>query len=138
MNRPIIRRVVWTTVLLVILAAVVAGLRILGSPAAQRIRRLDERRERDLQTIAAAVDAYWAQNKSLPRSVDELTPSTRITIQPRDPVSNAPYVYRTLTGATYELCATFEGEARTENATAFWSHPAGQHCFRLTAGSQLR
>ena len=135
MTRTLARRLVWTIVVLAVVAALVAGLRIVGSPAAQRIRRLDERRVRDLQSIAYAVDAYWKQTKTLPGSLDELTPSPRVAIQTRDPVSNASYVYRTMTADTYELCAEFEGDAGTGNPTTFWSHPAGRHCFRLTAGT---
>jgi len=132
------RRVVWTVVVLGVLAVIVVGLRIVGSPAAQRVRRLDERRVSDLQTIAYAVDAYWMQNQTLPRSVDELTPATRVTIQARDPVQSVPYVYRAGDGNRYELCATFEGDTTAETPPAFWRHPTGQHCFQLTAGSRTR
>jgi hypothetical protein len=133
-NRALARRLVWTIVVLAVVAVLAAGLRIVGSPAAQRIRRLDERRVGDLQAVAYAVDAYWKQTKRLPQSLDELTPSPRVAIQTRDPVSKAPYVYRALTADTYELCAEFEGDAKTGTPTTFWSHPAGRHCFRLTAG----
>jgi hypothetical protein len=137
-NRARARRAVLAAMVLAVVAVVIAGLRIVGSPGAQRIRRLDERRVNDLQAIANAVDAYWTQKKTLPRSLDELTPVTRLTIPARDPVDDVPYVYRAGEADRYELCATFEGDTNAENPRAFWTHPAGQRCFQLTAGTRTR
>jgi hypothetical protein len=133
-NRAVARRLVLAIMVLAVVAVLVVGLRTVGSPAAQRLRRLDERRVRDLQSIMYAVDTYWKQNKTLPRSLDELTPSPRVSIETRDPVSKASYVYRTTAADTYELCADFESDMKSEGAAVFWDHPAGRHCFRLTAG----
>ena len=57
----------------VVIAAVVAGVFVLGSPADERARRLDRRRVEDLQGIAAATDLYWTRHSRLPASLDELT-----------------------------------------------------------------
>ena len=56
-----------------------------------------------------------------------------------DPATKKPYEYRLLGGASYELCATFDTDDKTEvpNVTAAdnsFLHPAGPFCFKLDAG----
>ena len=56
-----------------VIVAVGVGLFILGSPAEERARRVDDRRVEDLQGIVAATDLYWTRHSRLPVSLDELT-----------------------------------------------------------------
>lgn len=126
-----------------VIAAVVAGLLVLPSPAEERARRLDERRVEDLRDIAQAMDLYWTRHAGLPASIEELSREASVTVSARDPDTGQDYELRLLDEATYELCATFEG-ARSSAASArarrdrdasddFWSHAAGRQCFRLEA-----
>jgi hypothetical protein len=60
---------------LVVLAAIVAGMVMLGSPSDERARRLDERRVSDLAGIRNAVNFFSDRNGRLPASLDELSRS---------------------------------------------------------------
>ncbi len=95
----------------VVIAAVAAGLFVLGSPAEERARRFDERRVTDLHAIAAATDVYWTRHARLPESLEELASEPGVRIATGDPASSLPYGYRALDDAGYELCAYFERES---------------------------
>ena len=119
-----------------VVAAVVAGLYVLGTPSEERVFRLDERRVRDLSALAGAVDVYWTRYQRLPDSLDDLRNQMGATVSP-DAGSGSAYEYRVLDGGmAYELCATFErasgGEGRA-GSDGFWSHRAGRQCFRRDA-----
>ena len=123
---------------LAVIAAVVAGMLVLGSPASQRARRLDQRRVEDLRGAAAGVDLYWTRNARLPSSLDELPSELGSAPAPRDPVSGQPYEYAVRDDRRYQLCATFERDSSTDIDTyrprdEFWTHPAARHCFDLEA-----
>ena len=96
-----------------IVAAVAAGLIILGSPAQERERRIDDRRVADLHGIAAATDHYWTRHSRLPASLDDLTAEPGLRINTRDPASSEIYGYQVLDSARYEVCATFDRESGT-------------------------
>lgn len=115
-------------------AVVITGLIVIGSPAEQRVRRLDERRVQDLAQIKGAVDAYWTTRGGLPESIAQLTEAQGpyLRAHERDPDSGAPYEYRVLDAAVYELCAEFQRAFDDDNPyMREWSHPAGRRCFRL-------
>jgi hypothetical protein len=116
-------------------AAIVVGIVLLGSPADERVRRLDERRVQDLSATARAVDLYWTRHSRLPSSLDELRTQTGADITIADPATSDGYEFRPLRDARYELCATFEGESRDSErgGAGFWSHRAGRQCFQRDA-----
>ncbi len=139
-------------VAIAVVVVIIFGLVSAGSPAAERIRRGDEQRVSELQQISYAVDQYWAQNGTLPASLEDLAKSpdayvTSIT----DPRSGEPYVYRPyqqlpLAGqpiiSSYQLCATFEGATPAETSRpvpppeTFWNHDIGETCFDLEARTE--
>ena len=55
-----------------VIAAIVAGLALIGSPWTERSRRLDRIRVMDLSQLAQAIDRYWKQEWKLPASFDAL------------------------------------------------------------------
>lgn len=116
----------------VVFAAVIAGIVILGSPSEERARRLDQRRVSELRGIRSAVDFFYVDKGRLPASLDELAtqPGVRVSA---DPVTNEAYRYRPLGGDAFELCATFEraSELQPGSGVDIWQHPAGAHCFTL-------
>ena len=119
-------------------AAIVAGIYLLGSPAEERARRLDERRVQDLSGIARAVDVYWTRNTRLPASLEALRTETGANITIADPAADMAYEFRPLEGERYELCAVFEGESRDSDRgfdAGFWLHRAGRQCFQRAAES---
>jgi hypothetical protein len=116
--------------------AIVAGLMIVGSPGDERMRRLDDRRVRDLVDITRAVNGYWTKHARLPSSLDELLESPGTAVQSRDPLTGQPYSFGVLGVTTYEVCADFQRESSEANSDAFgrfWSHGTGRRCFRLEA-----
>lgn len=123
--------------------AVIWGAVYIGSPAAGRVRRLDERRLEHLQAIHNEVQALvlgetrWARGerrmiRPLPKSLDELTHQAR-SVRPevRDPETGEPYGYQVLGEDRYRLCASFDRK-RDERVQPRWNHPARRHCFDLS------
>ncbi|HEY5970623.1 MAG TPA: hypothetical protein VIT22_01400 [Pseudoxanthomonas sp.] len=114
---------------------VIAAMAVMGSPSAQREARLDQKRERDLDRIVAAVDDYVKRNKLLPRNLDILVgqPGRRLSIT--DPVDGLPYTYEITGDRAYRLCAVFATD--TAKATDYanrwvdeeWLHGVGRRCF---------
>jgi hypothetical protein len=137
MRRPTAGQAAIGAVIAAVLAVMIAALYVIGSPAAERRRRLDDRRIDDLERIAAAVDERWRQTGQLPASVDELSRERTFTL-PSDPVTGGRYDYRVLGGSSYELCAGFQENSRDDRDrsrghTPFWNHGAGRHCYQLEA-----
>ncbi len=94
-----------------VVAAVAFGLVLLGSPAQERERRIDDRRVADLHGITAATDIYRARHGRLPASLDELAAEPGLRINTRDPTSSEMYGYRALDDGAYEVCATFAADS---------------------------
>ena len=119
-----------------VIAAVTAGLFILGSPAEERARRIDNRRVADLQGIVAATDLYWTRHSRLPASLDDLTAEPGVRISTGDPARSEIYGYQPLDSASYEVCARFDresGETARAPERNLWAHGPGQQCFQLEA-----
>lgn len=126
-----------------VIAAVAGGLWILGSPAQERVDRLDDRRIADLQRIEQAVNLHWTRQQRLPASLDELSREPGVRISLHDPLTMEPYAYQPLGENRFEVCAVFEGGEGAGSATrdpaygprersivTFWSHGAGRQCFQ--------
>lgn len=135
---------------LMVLAAVVAGFFIVGSPQKERLRRFDEQRVLDFQNLQGQIVSFWQSKNHLPSSLDELKNEISGFIPPLDPETNAAYEYRTIGPLSFELCATFSfasEESRPDlpvPATrlfaapfSVWSHPSGRFCFQRTIDPEL-
>jgi hypothetical protein len=118
-------------------AGIGLGLWSLGGRGRQREISADQRRSTDLSAITYAIQQWYNTEKNLPADLDaarRYSPGLNL----RDPITNAPYEYRSLGDTQYELCATFalDGGAdpsfRLQHAT-FGSHRAGKQCFDLDA-----
>ena len=125
-------------------AAVVLGLVVVGSPFAERARKLDERRVGDLRGIAREIDRLCLGPsdarpdgppiqlvRPLPASLAALAAGA-IDNRPEivDPETRAPYEYRVTGKSSYELCASFM-QLRDEDEDPRWDHAAGRHCWTL-------
>ena len=128
---PTVRRVLGGVAILVVVAAAAVGLKLSGSPAAERARRLDVRRVDDLTEIARAMDRYYAREHTLPSKLADLGPPWGPPLSITDPATGAAYEYRVLAGKRYELCAVFTGPASDASRyePEFWKHGAGRQCF---------
>lgn len=135
------RRVVIGLVVAAVALVIITGLIVIGSPAEERVRRLDERRAGDLAQIKGAINVYWTSRGQLPGSVELLTEAQGPYLRgyDRDPVTRESYEYRVLDPTTYELCAEFQRPSDDEPPhLAEWSHPAGARCFRLVPEKTTR
>ncbi len=133
-------------VIAAVVAAIVGGLLVAGTPSQERARQFDSRRINDIQQITNAIDQYWTRNKKLPGDLSEFA-NLRDYYVPTitDPRTGAAYEYRVIGDASYELCATFETDATTDAAmktypqpyavpvgSNFWRHGVGRTCFSPT------
>jgi hypothetical protein len=127
---------------LLVAGAIAGGLFVLGSPAEQRVRRLDTRRVTDLAQLRDAIDVHWTTHGRLPGAIEELRArqGPSLSTYDRDPVTGRPYEYRALTEETFELCGTFERASDDEGRVVMpsgvqghWPHPAGRHCVTFKA-----
>jgi hypothetical protein len=82
---------------------------IMGSPAKQRLFRLDDRRVSDLQNIRYQVINYWQQKEKLPVKLDDLVnplSGYSLPVEPEFEKGKA-YEYKVTGKLQFELCATF-------------------------------
>ena len=127
------RAVLGGVIVAVVGAVVAAGLVFVGTPDEARLRRIDERRVRDLGDIATSLDSYWNTNRRLPSTLDEAARGGQASV-PRDPVTGEPYAYRVIDDLRYELCATFDraaDEPPSMHQLPFPSHGRGRQCFTI-------
>ena len=135
-----------------VLAAIIAGFFIVGTPQDARAMRLDNQRVSDLQNIQWQVVSYWQQKEQLPQSLEELYDPISGSIIQNDPQTGAVYEYRASGVLAFELCATFAREGQGMNYYApriaipvatpegikgvpeqdSWQHAAGRQCFERT------
>jgi hypothetical protein len=122
--------------------AVVWGAAIVGSPAAERQRKLDEQRIGDLRDISNEIrqivlgDKWTIDDKSqmkraLPKTLAEVAAAaTYRKLDLNDPETGEPYRYEVTGDTTFRLCAKFS-TARDQRYDVFWNHPQGEHCFEF-------
>ncbi len=141
----------WIGVLLVI-ATIVGGFVIVGSPQKQRALRLDNQRVSDLSNIQWQVVNYWQQKGKLPATLEDMKDSISGQMIPVDPESKNKYEYVLKGAQVFELCATFSEKTidnkyrgagyRGGYTTSYpiidggendnWTHEEGRVCFPRT------
>ncbi len=118
-----------------VVAGIIAGFWILGTPGRQRAISSDRQRISDLVAMAQNLHQdYQAQQDGfqLPETLDA-------NEQRSDPLTNQPYEYQRLSDTTFELCASFDTDSSTypfsnrprPPETRQWEHPEGRHCFEF-------
>ena len=118
----------------VVVASIITGVILVGSPSEGRLRQFDSTRIADLQGIMRAMDSFWSRNERLTASLEELMADPRVRVRNLDPGSAEPYDYTPLDEDTYELCATFDRESAAPmrpSSADFWRHGMGRQCFEL-------
>jgi len=149
----------------VIIASIISGFFIIGSPNQVRLYRFDDQKVNDLQNIQYQIINYWQTKQQLPASINDLNDPLQNYIVPTDPQGGASYVYEPMTSTTFQLCATFNAptqpnshytQARTipmpapasapyasgtpvkgvDIAALPWTHDAGYQCFTRTIDPQ--
>lgn len=130
-------------IITVVIAAIVWGFAVIGSPFAQREKRLDERRLSDLQMIQNYITNYWQSKEKLPATLNDLENPLLGVMIPSDPETRGQYEYRVLGNLKFELCATFKTEGENGNRAIpmiypprnqdyNWQHGIGYACFERT------
>lgn len=145
------RTLAWVTAV-VVLASIVGGFFIVGSPAVQRQRRFDDQRISDLQAIQYEIINYWQLKEKLPENLSDLKNSISGFIPPVDPETAQAYEYIIKEPLTFELCADFKTQGlggnnlieRPEPATYYrdpyqqnWDYGLGRICFSRTIDPEL-
>lgn len=130
------RKLFIVIVVAVVLASVIGGLLMLGSPGRQRAKKLDERRISQLKDISQAVDLYWTRHQGLPPDLAVLGKESGIVIAITDPASGRPYSYRKTGTNSYELCAVFA--TVSSGRAGLWAHGRGPRCFKIKVRSVNR
>lgn len=129
-----------------VLAALVTGFALAGSPMKARALRFDARRTGDLQSIQSQIlYGYWQQKGELPEKIDDLdNPLWNNFNLPKDPETGKDYVYKKTGALSFELCATYELASPRTTATTImnpdmdnWQHEAGNACFARTVDPKL-
>lgn len=145
-KRPMAVKVFAGVVIAIVVAAVVYGLTLVGTPAQQRLLQFDERRVQDLQQISYAVDSYWQRNDQLPQNLEDLRAPTYYVGSIVDPKTGEPYEYNVHSESSYEVCATFETDSSGQEGPSIakppfhqgvWEHGIGRTCFELEVAVQV-
>ena len=133
---------------LVVIASVVGGFFILGSPADQRLLRFDQEKVNDLSNIQWQLVNYWQSKESLPDNLEQLEDPLSGYKMPTDPETDESYGYEKTGDLTFKLCANFNKESlNLANDTTFrpkfgfdqanWEHDAGEVCFEREVDPDL-
>jgi hypothetical protein len=130
-----------------ILATVVSGFFIIGSPWQIRLYKYDDQKVMDLQNIQWQLVNYWQQKESLPKTLSDLQDPISGNVLPFDPQTGEPYKYVVLGPKSFQLCATFNAVSRdlpsyqsrpmaepmiakgADLAVSVWIHGIGEACF---------
>ena len=144
-----------TVMVLLVVANVITGFFMVGSPKAERLARFDSQRVNDLQMIQNEVINFWQQKARLPATLDELKNDITGFVPPHDPQTGALYEYRSIQAQAedlrlpqFELCAMFATSSSVETSKGMlravpypaayydgfgnWTHGPGRVCFSRT------
>ena len=95
------------TIIAVVLAAIVTGFIIAGSPQQERLRQFDNQRLNALQILQSEIISYWTNKNRLPENLNLLEDSIRGFRVPIDPQTDDSYTYQINGPLSFTLCATF-------------------------------
>lgn len=139
----------------VILLGIIYGIIIIGSPASQRARMLDEQRINDLSSIQSQiVYTQWQNKGEVPQSLDALKDPISGYMLPTDPETKENYEYNMISKNSFELCATFKtvnlidaSNTKIARPVSYpymdgvvnenWQHKAERTCFTRTIDEKL-
>lgn len=135
---------------LIVLATIVSGFFIIGSPQTQRLVRFDQDKINDLSSIQWQIVNFYQQKERLPETLEELEDPLIGFILPQDSQTEVEYGYVQVEDLKFQLCAEFNKESRgystddlrvvkiasspygygLENEN--WAHGEGETCFERT------
>ena len=133
--------------LFITVATLVYAFVTIGSPAHERLRKIDQQKIYDLQNIQYKILDYWQKQSKIPASLNVLNdPIYSFTI-PHDPdfrtgKNSSDYLYTVIDSNTFELCAIFNTKSVNEtdaySSPSYplianddnWTHEEGMKCFK--------
>ncbi|MEK7069521.1 MAG: DUF5671 domain-containing protein [Patescibacteria group bacterium] len=143
-----------------VLASIVGGFFIMGSPAVLRMKKFDERRVGDLQNIQYQIVNFYQRKGDLPTNIEDVKdPLSGFGNIPNDPETNVSYDYKKIGKLEFELCAIFGLDNNNNNNSNVsgknaiskpvrydtfgvfvnenWQHKAGKQCFERKIDPEL-
>ncbi len=132
---------------LVVLVAMVFGLKNIATPDEVRERKIDDKQITDLQDIQYRVINYYQINSTLPKSLSELPKTAPL---PSAPESRTAYIYN-LSDKGYQLCANFAYPNQIDQYRYYgipidvtnpiknqdnWEHSEGDFCFERVISNE--
>ncbi|MFA6797339.1 MAG: DUF5671 domain-containing protein [Candidatus Paceibacterota bacterium] len=134
---------------IVIVASIIYGIVVIGLPSTQRARNLDRTRINDLMSIQnQIVYSEWQNKGDIPVNLDVLKDPISNYIIPVDPETKQSYEYKKITKNSFELCATFGTQNKTDTNTKSsakngyldnenWQHDSGRYCFTRVIDEEI-
>lgn len=136
-------------IILVVAAAIVAAFFVVGSPMEARLKKFDEQKISNLQTIQSEIISYWQSKQKIPSHLSELNDSLRGFSTPKDPQTGQEYEYSIKGPESFTLCAVFNRPVTQGNGSVpaekipvpagggyygseYWTHGEGRTCFERT------
>jgi hypothetical protein len=130
----------------IVVAAIILGFSVIGSPRTQRLKRYDSQKVQDLQNIQWQVISHWQKTGRIPASISELSDALSGYQTPLDPQTKQPYEYHATGAQSFQLCADFNRKPSIMNSSNgsiarpamprdikgtpdFWDHGIGRQCF---------
>jgi len=149
-------KILITIVSVIVLISIIYGIVLIGTPASQRAKMMDDQRINDLSSIQnQIVYSQWQNKSEVPASLDALKDPISGYILPTDPETKESYGYTKFTKNSFELCATFKTVASTtvnsitgkmvsspypystDMANENWQHEATTTCFTRVIDEKL-
>ncbi len=153
-------RKIWVVITaLALLAAIILGFSVIGSPQTQRLRRYDDQKVNDLSNLQYQVLNYWQTKGELPPALGDLNDSLSGQIVPKDQQTGEDYGYQVgepVPGKniiSFQLCADFNlKDTRDQSSSGYvarpwnsyeipnnenWNHDQGHICFNRVIDPEL-
>lgn len=96
---------------LIVVALLITGFVIGGTPVSQRLVALDTTRLADFSALQTSIIAYYQNHVRLPEKLSDLSLPTL----PTDPVTRQAYIYQPTTATSFKLCAEFATDSSKTN-----------------------
>jgi hypothetical protein len=145
-KKALVQKIIAWFIITLVLASIIIGFVVMGSPMKQRERKIDNQRITDLQSIFYSVENYYREFRTMPKVLEDLKGmSVSMATFPIDPATREPYIYEYSEGTRFKLCATFseplEGVYSNQVTPYYaygmnndWDHSAGYYCFIRNVG----
>ena len=140
--------------------SIIAGFFILGTPQEERLRRFDQMRISDLQSIQGEIVFFWQSKQKLPKTLNELEDPLRGYQAPKDPETGLDYEYSIKGDKSFSLCANFNLESlstfvkdaaidpnsdqpyravipKPVGSNEIWDHLSGKTCFERAIDPEI-